>query len=1134
MRRILSASFFLCLLFGSIAVLARPAHSASAESLVGLRLSPDELALFDAAGVEAQVRVDYGLYTWVVPQAGQTFPLPASSLVNPAISNPYTLNLAGQDFDPLMQTPAMDPAWQPALDFGPNFHLVQLVGPVKDEWVDTLQASGLEVVQYIHPFTYVVWGTPSELELARAAAAHPTAGLPQGFIRWTGAFAPAYRVPVESQSLDTGLVSARALVLRQAGVDRVSAALQQSGAVVEGRGSVDAAWDVVLITLPASSLAAAASVPGVYTIQPVAQDGGLRGEVSNQINANNLSGGAALPGYRTWLQSIGLSGAGVTLAVVDGGAETTHADLAARFVACTGVTCTGSAVDVSHGTHVAGIMAGDAASGRVDANGFLRGLGMAPGANLVRQYYSPHYYQLAQGVYRLMTDSYRSGAQVSGNSWGPSATPKGYDLDTRLVDIGVRDADPDAAGNQSLVYVVSIMNGNGGTSTQGTPDEGKNLLPVGSTYAQQSPSGLLSPTINNISPNSAHGPALDGRHLPLLVAPGWFVDSTIPTNTYGFKGGTSMASPHTTGSVALFFDYYRQRIGKDPSPAMVKAAFLAVAHNLAGFKDADGFTLGQPLDSKQGWGRMNTAAVVNPQNSVLYFEDPLRFNNTGEQWTWYAQPADPSKPVRIMLAWTDAPGHGLGGSTPAWNNDLDLVVEYTGAIFRGNVFNASTGWSQAGGVADYKNNTEGVFLGPTASGGGFTIRVQAGNINSDGVPGQGDTTDQDFALVCYNCAPISANPQSAAVCQAQPAVYDLYIAQSQFTRAAVSFGVEGQPQNTTAVFSPWVGLPPVRSTLTINTAADTPSGDYTLEVSAINQSSLVTTTLALSVGSVSPAPPVLLSPINDAATGLQPTLSWSPVAAVAQYQLQLSADENFTTLLQDVTVSPSEYTLPVSLEGGQRYYWRVRSLGLCGESPFSAAQSFLSLWPDGDEDGASDVLEDTAPNNGDANADGTPDREQSNVASLPNLPGTHYQTLAVTAPARLRNVEAVTGPVSPLPVNTLFSEGFLSYQVELPEGQYTTTLTLTLHSGGLAHYYWQYAPGYGRTDPGLFIYTYNGSTGAEIMPGLVLLHFEDGGRGDLDGLVNGVVRVYGGLDYGFFRYFLPWIAVSGCSTEDCP
>ena len=104
-----------------------------------------------------------------------------------------------------------------------------------------------------------------------------------------------------------------------------------------------------------------------------------------------------------------------------------------------------------------------------------------------------------------------------------------------------------------------------------------------------------------------------------------------------------------------------------------------------------------------------------------------------------------------MLVWTDAPGHGLGGSTPAWNNDLDLVVEARGT-YLGNNFDIN-GWSVTGGAADFHNNTEGVFLGPIPPG-NLTVRVVASNINSDGLPNSGDSTDQDFALVAYNAAEV--------------------------------------------------------------------------------------------------------------------------------------------------------------------------------------------------------------------------------------------------------------------------------------------------------------------------------------------------------------------------------------------
>ena len=81
---------------------------------------------------------------------------------------------------------------------------------------------------------------------------------------------------------------------------------------------------------------------------------------------------------------------------------------------------------------------------------------------------------------------------------------------------------------------------------------------------------------------------------------------------------------------------------------------------------------------------------------------------------------------------------------------LRLTATFSGTTtYRGNNF-GSGGCSQTGGAADYRNNTKGVFLpnGPAS----LTIRVLAANINSDGVPNYGDTTDQDFAIVCYNCS----------------------------------------------------------------------------------------------------------------------------------------------------------------------------------------------------------------------------------------------------------------------------------------------------------------------------------------------------------------------------------------------
>ncbi len=291
----------------------------------------------------------------------------------------------------------------------------------------------------------------------------------------------------------------------------------------------------------------------------------------------------------------------------------------------------------------------------MDAFGFLRGLGMAPGAGLVEQVYDPTYLQ-ADGIFTLMTQSVQNDAVISGNSWGPSGSALGYDIDTRLVDIGVRDADPATAGDQPLTFVLSIMNGYGGPSSQGTPDEAKNIFSVGATKLLNG-SGVQTGMINDLSYVTAYGPALDGRTLPMMVAPGEYVDSTQPNNTHDLKSGTSMASPQVTGAVALFYEKYRLAFGSDPSPALVKAAFLPVGHDLAGNLGALNEVLGHPFDSKQGWGRLNAEAVLDRSDdlAVIYFDQQTLLNDTGDFWTYTF-----TSPVPVPLFTRHA---GLDGRT---------------------------------------------------------------------------------------------------------------------------------------------------------------------------------------------------------------------------------------------------------------------------------------------------------------------------------------------------------------------------------------------------------------------------------------------------------------------------------------
>lgn len=850
----------------------------------------------------------------------------------------YTITLGETRFDPQIAMPAPPLGWNVSDDDpqGRNMRLVQFTGPVDQVWLDQLAAADVEIVQYIHPYTYIVWAGGGSMDVA--------ANLPA--VRWTGEFYPAYRVLPVYRNLGAQQADLRAMIYRGANVDAAIAKLEQLGARVESHTPMDETFEIVRFFMPGTNLADAAKIPGVYSIKPVPTDGGLRGEMTNQMNVGNYDGSnVVFPGYASYLSTVGVNGAGVIIANVDGGVQEGHADLAGQFIACTGPTC--SATSSSHGTHTAGIMAATGASGTVANGGFLRGQGMAPGAKMVEQVYSPHFNE-AGGMLKIMKDSYNNGASLSGNSWGPAGTPQGYDDDTRQVDVGVRDAVDTTAGNQPLTFVLSFMNGNGGTSSQGTPDEAKNIFNIGSTKGQNSGSGSQILAIDDVSSNSAHGPALDGRTIPHMVAPGCYVDSTITTSTWGLNCGTSMASPHVSGAVALFIEYYRGLPGfsVDPSPALVKAAFLPVAHDLSGHLDADGGTLGHPFDNKQGWGRMNTDAVINPPaNSVRYWDNPVTFNNTGEEWSVTVSPLNPSEPIKIMLVWTDAPGHGLGGSTPAWVNNLDLVVD-AGSSYKGNIFNAS-GWSTTGGVADNKNNTEGVFLGPTPPG-GATIRVLATNIAGDGVPNVGDTTDQDFAVVCYNCAEepsftVAATPDAGTICAPASMQFELNVGSILGFTDPVTLSAHGMPSGVSAVFPTNPVNPPASTSVTFNVTGAAPFGTHAIEVRGTSGATVRSDFVNLSIASASPGNVTLTSPSNGATgVGLAPTYMWNASTQATSYHMDVATDAGFANIIDSGDTTGTSRVSGIALASLTTYYWRVRGENQCGDGAF-ASGSFTTL-----------------------------------------------------------------------------------------------------------------------------------------------------------------------------------------------
>jgi hypothetical protein len=861
----------------------------------------------------------------------------AAHAAGPARPVDHTLRLAEFAFDPLVQQPVLPAGWDRAAQAVPDLRLVQFEGPIPGHAFDELRAAGLEPVQYIYPDTYIAWGHGTDGERLRGRAG----------VRWTGDFAPAYRVRPEWRDRRGETLDTRVLIYSGAHVETVAAALSQLGSEIGARTVVNERFTIAGFRLPGERMRLAAAIPGVYSIQAVGDEWHSRAEVTDQINVNGVNElGLAYPGYQDWLSFVGLNGTGVTVAVVDEGVDEDHPDLAGSLLPCTGASCT--AAGSIHGTHVAGIVTGSGASTATDGEGFLRGLGVAPQAKILEQEYVLYRF-LPGGVFELIADSHRSGATISNNSWGSSTSPKGYNADALMIDAGVRDADPSEPGNQPLCYVQAIHNGNGGVSSQGAPDEAKNSIVVGSTRGLDI-NGNQGADYDSVSDNSAHGPALDGRRIPHLVAPGCRVDSTLPDigegYTHGTRCGTSMAAPQVSGAAALFTQYYRGLAGgADPSPALIKAALLGTARDLFGHQDADGAVLGHRPDGKQGWGRMDLDALVRPPaNSVIYYDQARVFEESGENWLREVTPVNPALPMKIMLVFTDAPGHGLGGATPAWNNDLDLVVDAGGNTYRGNVF-GSNGWSTTGGVADVKNNTEGVFLAVPP--GMVTVRVLATNINSDGVPGVGDATDQDFALVCRNCrfAPgfdLDPRPVTADVCAPAAALYAIDVEQHAGYTTPVTLSVTGVPAGSGSGFGVNPVAPGGLSVLTVSPGSVV-NGNYSLQLQGQSGSLTRSHPLYFRVRTAAPSAATLSAPAPGAANvAPQPTLSWTAVPWAASYVVEVSTNPTFQSIFYSGYSETPTHKVGRILAETTTYHWRVRARNACGFGAFSATASFTT------------------------------------------------------------------------------------------------------------------------------------------------------------------------------------------------
>jgi subtilisin family serine protease len=278
---------------------------------------------------------------------------------------------------------------------------------------------------------------------------------------------------------------------------------------------------------------------------------------------------------------LGLTGKGVTVALLDTGIKLDHPDFAGRIAETKDFTATrpDASDDVGHGTHCAGILAGSGAA----SHGKYKGI--APDATLI------------EGKVCMLAGCPES-AIIAGMEWAaPAARIVSMSLGSVLPSDGT---DPMSQSVNALttkygtLFVVAAGNGGAG-QTVGAPGAADLALTVGSVTKQ-----------DTMSDFSSRGPRIgDYVVKPEIAAPGSDIVSARAKGTrlgdlhpvddfYTRMSGTSMATPHVAGAAALL-----AQLHPDWKAAELKAALVSSSKRL------DGAGVGD-----DGAGRVDVARAV--------------------------------------------------------------------------------------------------------------------------------------------------------------------------------------------------------------------------------------------------------------------------------------------------------------------------------------------------------------------------------------------------------------------------------------------------------------------------------------------------------------------------------------------
>lgn len=626
-----------------------------------------------------------------------------------------------------------------------KYFIVQFKTIIGEAEIASLRNQGAEILQYIPDKAFIV---RSDFENIDKLSSLPN-------VNWIGRFDPELRA--DSKLLSWSL-------LNQNQKEKIVVSFFNSKNQAETKSNIiQAAGTLILdgksaivVETSRNLIPAIANIEGVewvekFTPMQTTEIQMEPGDEPDDAELTGLESGVSFLGLKGFYdlglfgttQIAGIADTGLDMGVND---DTLIADVRGRVADAQilGLWSDTWADSNGHGTHVTGSVMGNGAN----SNGIIKG--GAPEAKLVFQSLLTGFGGLyvPPDLADLFEPSRTKGTFIHSNSWGNPAELGEYSAYSQTLDAYVF-SHPEflpvfAAGNEG---VDANADGVIDLAAVIAPGTAKNALTIGASEgvvlkggvqkmwketrlkdkykAEPIASDHLSDNANGLAAFSSRGPTKDGRIKPDVVAPGTNVLSLksqhpdseplwgLYNQYYTFSGGTSMATPLTTGSLVILRQYLLEKLNLESvSAALLKATIINSAKDLFPGQFGDNPIKEIPVERpnmQEGWGRVDIDSILNKN---IHFLDQAVGLKTREKTTLSIQ-ATAEKPLKFTLVYSDAAGSP--SAAKALVNDLDLVViGPEGEKYSPNHLDK----------ADRINNVEGIDIAtPTA--GNYTIEVSA-------------------------------------------------------------------------------------------------------------------------------------------------------------------------------------------------------------------------------------------------------------------------------------------------------------------------------------------------------------------------------------------------------------------------